>query len=980
MASHLSEMRAPRRSAKIGRGFETNKEVVTLFHTIRDSLKDRSRSPRTHAPAPLPLRLRARFPFPASSLLPSLPSRCFPPRSGCGTPSAHTASRRSFQLLTGCFLGVLLVILSARRGEAQLNWQGDWGEASPRVQVMQPATPAPSPAPVAGATVGSRRVRIFPRSSVPWNVRIPPAENGERVVIIDSGVNIVIDNVAGFDTVDISTDRVVIWTRGGALPGMAGDEGGAAAAEGSPSATGEDRNPPFEFYMEGNIVFRQQDRVIYAERMYYNVERQEGVVLDGELLTPIPDYQGLVRLKADVLRQIDPNHIEGYNGAVTTSRMGVPRYWLQAGDFQYESLPSVTDNMSPGGLGGASIVGPGRKRITSRNNRVYLSEVPVFYWPFLAADLDQPSFYLESIRINNDSVFGTQVLTDWNLYQLLGWRGAPAGTRWTGSVDYLSKRGLGLGSHFEYDRPSFLWFPGRTIGFVDAWGINDSGLDNLGLGRRELQPETDLRGRVLARHRQSLHDGWQFTGELGLISDRNFLEQYFEQEWDQEKDESTGVELKKTRDNHSFSITADVRPNDFFTQTEWLPRLDHFWIGQPILGDYLTWTEHSSLGYAQLRTADAPEDPTEAALFQPLAWEQDVNGVRATTRHRLDLPLQLGGAKIVPYVLGEAAYWGEDLTGNETTRLLGQVGIRGSIPFYRIDPTVQSTLFNVNGIAHKVVLESDLFYANSDVPMGTLPLYDAVDDDAIEFFRRRFYFTTFDGAPGGNIPLPFDERYYALRGGMQRWVTAPNPEIADDLMVWRPAIRQRWQTKRGLPGQQRVVDWITFDTEAFIYPDAERDNFGSNVGLLSYDLRWHVGDRFTVLSDAQADFFDSGMKTISLGGMISRPGVARYVAGVRSIEGPISSQIVYGSASYRLSQKWIANYGSTYDFGETGNIGQRGEIVRVGESFLVGLGFNYDSSRDNFGVQFNIEPRFLSGRMGRVGGVPIAPVGAMGLE
>jgi hypothetical protein len=264
--------------------------------------------------------------------------------------------------------------------------------------------------------------------------------------------------------------------------------------------------------------------------------------------------------------------------------------------------------------------------------------------------------------------------------------------------------------------------------------------------------------------------------------------------------------------------------------------------------------------------------------------------------------------------------------------------------------------------------------------MGTLPLYDAVDDDAIEFFRRRFYFTTFDGAPGGNIPLPFDERYYALRGGMQRWVTAPNPEIADDLMVWRPAIRQRWQTKRGLPGQQRVVDWITFDTEAFIYPDAERDNFGSNVGLLSYDLRWHVGDRFTVLSDAQADFFDSGMKTISLGGMISRPGVARYVAGVRSIEGPISSQIVYGSASYRLSQKWIANYGSTYDFGETGNIGQRGEIVRVGESFLVGLGFNYDSSRDNFGVQFNIEPRFLSGRMGRVGGVPIAPVGAMGLE
>jgi hypothetical protein len=52
----------------------------------------------------------------------------------------------------------------------------------------------------------------------------------------------------------------------------------------------------------------------------------------------------------------------------------------------------------------------------------------------------------------------------------------------------------------------------------------------------------------------------------------------------------------------------------------------------------------------------------------------------------------------------------------------------------------------------------------------------------------------------------------------------------------------------------------------------------------------------------------------------------------------------------------------------------------VGESFLVGLGFNYDASRDNFGVQFGIEPRFLSGRLSRVGGIPIPPVGVAGLE
>ena len=50
-------------------------------------------------------------------------------------------------------------------------------------------------------------------------------------------------------------------------------------------------------------------------------------------------------------------------------------------------------------------------------------------------------------------------------------------------------------------------------------------------------------------------------------------------------------------------------------------------------------------------------------------------------------------------------------------------------------------------------------------------------------------------------------------------------------------------------------------------------------------------------------------------------------------------------------------------------------------TFLEKLGFTYDASRDNLGVSFGIEPRFLpTSRLGRVGGVQIPPAGAMGLE
>ena len=38
--------------------------------------------------------------------------------------------------------------------------------------------------------------------------------------------------------------------------------------------------------MEGNIVFRQGDRTVYADRMFYDARRQIGTILNAELLTP----------------------------------------------------------------------------------------------------------------------------------------------------------------------------------------------------------------------------------------------------------------------------------------------------------------------------------------------------------------------------------------------------------------------------------------------------------------------------------------------------------------------------------------------------------------------------------------------------------------------------------------------------------------------------------------------------------------------
>src|SRR5262245_26371869 len=87
------------------------------------------------------------------------------------------------------------------------------------------------------------------------------------------------------------------------------------------------------------------------------------------------------------------------------------------------------------------------KLATSRNNFLFIEEFPVFYWPFMATDLEQPNYYLNSINVRNDRIFGTQLLTEWDLYQILGIKN-PNGTKWVASADYLSERGFGYGTTF----------------------------------------------------------------------------------------------------------------------------------------------------------------------------------------------------------------------------------------------------------------------------------------------------------------------------------------------------------------------------------------------------------------------------------------------------------------------------------------------------------------------------------------------------
>jgi len=107
------------------------------------------------------------------------------------------------------------------------------GAAQPNIgMIAVPTAPAPS----------GRRLRAFSRSSVKVQVKWIPNPNNpqEWVGVISPGVNLIIDGLPGFGQLDISTDRMVVWTSGNEEPDLSGNR-----------AQGADR--PMQLYLEGNV-------------------------------------------------------------------------------------------------------------------------------------------------------------------------------------------------------------------------------------------------------------------------------------------------------------------------------------------------------------------------------------------------------------------------------------------------------------------------------------------------------------------------------------------------------------------------------------------------------------------------------------------------------------------------------------------------------------------------------------------------------
>ncbi len=653
-------------------------------------------------------------------------------------------------------------------------------------------------------------------------------------------------------------------------------------------------------YLEGDVQFTQGPHMVRGSRLYYDFMRDRALILDAVVRTLLVDRNVPLYIRAAEIRQLSTTQFSASNSLITTSEFHTPHYHVGARRIDLT-------NTTPLDMRGKSTgMASGVFRIEDAS--LNLSGTPLLWWPFIKGNVDTSETSIRSIRTGYSDDFGFEMETKWNLYNLLGLE-TPKGFDSTLALDYYSERGPAIGVDAKYERDTYM-------GLMRSYLISDSGEDSLG-SEHSVPVPSDMRGRFLLRHRHYLEDDWQLTLELSYISDRNFLQEYFEHEFDNEKEQETLLYLKKQQDNWAFTALLQARLMDFLTQTERYPDLAYFKIGET-LGDRVTWYTENRLGMVRYRAADQ----TFWQFLQDGGAQSSGPTARADTRQEIDSPFDIGSWRFVPFATGRGTTWSDSPDDGGVGRAYGAVGVRGSTYLSRIYPESRSEIFDTDGIRH--IIKPDIVAWASGANLDPNDLY------------------------------PFDQTVEGIH----------------DASGVTLGVRQRWQTKRGEGANRRNVDVFTLDLETGLFDNAGGD-YTTN-GFASYSRPensitrnyvnaagvWRVNDRTSILSEMNYDLNDTEVDILNVSMAVERTPRFSYLVGYRFIE-ETESNLLGFDMNYKLTEKHSIAIREAFDLDRGETLNFTVAWVRKHPRWFSALSFNLDNAEDDFGVSLSIWPEGL---------------------
>lgn len=420
-----------------------------------------------------------------------------------------------------------------------------------------------------------------------------------------------------------------------------------------------------ELFLDGHVeVVEGDERLSGASAWHLDNRTGISTMVEGELHAPrgagrpplAARYRSLRRLQDGTLR------IEGFR--YTNCAFGRPHWHVETPWAELRTTPEG-------------------RILETGGNVMRWGELPFFWLPGFRANLDQEGggLLLRRLGFGSSSRFGSELLVELGADAsdlatgVAGLFGADVAVdaRWSVTAARYGKRGLFLEPKLKYETAD-------SRGEVFAAHIHDTADED----HLDRPIEDASRGRVDLVHRTRLDARRTLDIEVSRQSDANFLQEYYEREFREDKPQESYVSYRDVLDTHATTVLARARLNEFDTQAEYLPEVVDRLLAEPVLGGFLS--NRAFLSNARLRPAeDLPDDSVE--------------NLRVGDDLRLDWAFDLpGGDRLHAQAGADLTFFEDTVADGGELRTAAAAGVEWVRAFHGTDPDAASAAWNIDGL------------------------------------------------------------------------------------------------------------------------------------------------------------------------------------------------------------------------------------------------------------------------------------------
>jgi lipopolysaccharide export system protein LptA len=761
------------------------------------------------------------------------------------------------------------------------------------------------------------------------NIVTREADNGNVAVVLQGNVRLFQQRPTG-EIIEMSADNAVLFTTLKSLKELQQTGGKKKQGREMIDAAYLDTDVRIDYLSNKKGVPEQR---LTADRVYYEFATDRAILTDAVIHTIHPQLGTPIVARAKLIRQLSNGEYAMEGAQVTNSQFALPSYAIASEKLYMRVEPTGDPEI-------------GDRIIYDAYNDTFQSfGVPFFFMPHNAGEMTEHGFPLRAVGGGHDSDFGTFAETAWGLFESMG-KVPPRDLDVVYRLDYFSARGPAFGLNAAYGGGAVTDTtkqPTDFEGVFKSYFVYDKGSDDVGRVPVRVDENPSLRGQVLWEHQHFFPDGWEVQARLGFVSDATFMEQWFRDDFENGDRRNFMGYIKHQQDSEAFTFGAVYQPNRLVTtsenqqeqfEVERLPEAGYYREGEALFNDKATlYSENTGEGLHFARSRDGllvqgfypgydPGIPAEGytGLTGQVIWRGDM-------REQLDYPFAMGPFKVDPYILGRYTEYSNSPVGGSQARLLAGAGTRISTQIWKTDPAAEYDFFDIHQLRHVIQPEMNFFTSAMNVQRNDVFVYDQ-EVDAI-----------------------------------------------NDISAGQFAIHQRWETKRGGPGDWRSVDVFTLNLEvdAFVNKPAKiYNNYPTFRGLyfqsypeesfprdaVNADASWRFSDNTVLLGDFSYNLDRGSVQTMALGVLVRRDIKLSYFLGNRYVA-DLNSDITSINVNYQLATKYILSLDQEFDFTQGKNVYSSAAIVREFDTFYMAFRYYFDETTKQNGVSFNLYPMGL---------------------